>query len=119
VVPALDLREVLERVGGDRALLVEIAQLFRDEAPGMMARIRRSIDGKDPLALEQAAHSLKGACSNLSAGPAANAALMLELQGRSGMLDGVDSQFEALAREAERLDAALLGLSEELDLCEF
>ncbi len=119
VVPALDLKEVLERVGGDRALLVEIAQLFRDEAPRMMARIRRSIDGNDPLELEHAAHSLKGACSNLGAGPAANAALMLELRGRSGTLDGVTSQFEALAREAERLDAALLGLSEELDLCEF
>ena len=119
VVPALDLREVLERVGGDRALLVEIAQLFRDEAPRMMARIRKSIDGNDPLELEHAAHSLKGACSNLGAGPAASAALALELKGRSGTLDGVKSQFEELSREAERLEAALLGLSEELDLCEF
>ncbi|MGQ0649234.1 MAG: response regulator [Gemmatimonadaceae bacterium] len=116
---ALDLEEVLERVGGDRALLVEVAQMFRDESPRMLSRIRHCIESNDAQGLEQAAHGLKGACANLSAKPAASAALALELKGRAGTLEGVAAEFEDLQRETERLDAALLGLSEELDACEF
>jgi CheY-like chemotaxis protein len=110
--PAMDLEDVLERVGGDRALLMELAQLFRNECLGMLSRIRLCIDDDDAAGLEMAAHSFKGACLNLGAGPTASAALVLELKGRTGILKGALSEFEELQRQAERLDAALLDLNE-------
>jgi PAS domain S-box-containing protein len=110
--PVLDLEEVLERVGGDRALLLEVALLFRDESPGMLSRIKQCIDDNDAAGLEGAAHSLKGACFNLGARPAASAALVLELKGRTRKLDGALAEFEELQREADRLNASLLDLGE-------
>jgi CheY-like chemotaxis protein/HPt (histidine-containing phosphotransfer) domain-containing protein len=110
--PAIDLEDVLERVGGDRALLMELAQLFRSECPGMLSHIRLCIDDDDAAGLEMAAHSFKGACLNLGAGPTASAALVLELKGRTGILKGALPEFEELERQAERLDAALLDLNE-------
>jgi HPt (histidine-containing phosphotransfer) domain-containing protein len=116
---ALDVREVLERLDGDRGLLREVAQLFRDEAPQMLGRIRACIDNSDAAGLEGAAHSLKGACANLSAKSAAEAAFALELKGRARTFDGVGADWEQLQCEAERLDAALASVSEESLTCKF
>ena len=112
VAPAMDLEELLDRVGGDRALLMELAQLFRDEYPGMLLRVKRCIDDDDAEGLEMAAHSLKGACFSLGAGPTANAASVLELRGRTGVLEGALPEFEELRRQADRLGAALSELNE-------
>jgi HPt (histidine-containing phosphotransfer) domain-containing protein len=108
----IDLEGVLERVGGDRGLLIELAQLFRNEWPEMLSRIRLCIDDDDAAGLETAAHNFKGACLNLGAGPTASAAMVLELKGRTGILKGALPEFEELQRQAERLDAALLDLNE-------
>jgi HPt (histidine-containing phosphotransfer) domain-containing protein len=108
----MDLEDVLERVGGDRRLLMELAQLFRNESPAMLSRIKQCIDDDDAAGLEMAAHSLKGACFNLGAEPTARAALVLELKGRMGILKGALPEFEELQRQADRLDAALLDLNE-------
>jgi PAS domain S-box-containing protein len=110
--PAMDLEDVLERIGGNRTLLMELAQLFRNESPGMLSRIKQCIDDDDAAGLEMAAHSLKGACFNLGAEPTASAALVLELKGRTGILKGALPEFEELQRQVGRLDAALLDLNE-------
>jgi CheY-like chemotaxis protein len=109
----LDLDELLARVEGDRDLLRELAAMFRDESPRLLSEVRRCAETLDARGLEEAAHSIKGACSNLSARPTAAAALALETLGRSSNLDGVMTLVADLEMESGRLDQALLELSEE------
>jgi HPt (histidine-containing phosphotransfer) domain-containing protein len=110
---ALDLDEVLARVEGDRDLLRELATMFRDESPKLLSEIRRCAEERDAHGLETSAHSLKGACANLSAKPTANAALALETLGRASSFEGVMARVAELELESSRLDEALLELSEE------
>ena len=106
-----DVADVMVRVGGDRALLVDLVSLFRSETPHMVAEIRRCVEAHDPAGLRRAAHVLKGAASNLSAHPVTKVALALETMARDGNLDGVEAHFEKLERETHRLDEVLGGVN--------
>ncbi|HUQ81335.1 MAG TPA: response regulator, partial [Gemmatimonadaceae bacterium] len=110
---AIDVEEALARVEGDRDLLRELAAMLRDESPRLLSAIKRCAEERDAQGLAASAHSLKGACASLSAKPAADAALALELAGRASRFDEVTARVAALEQESSRLDDALLSLSEE------
>jgi PAS domain S-box-containing protein len=111
--PAFDMEEMMERVEGDRSLLMALAEIFRGEIPGALAEIRRCATGLDSGGLERAAHGFKGACGNFGAGGAVRAAQVLELMGHRGSFVDVDARVADLERETHTLEAALLGMSEE------
>ena len=50
----------LENVGGDEAMLRELAEMFFAECPKLMQQIREHIAGEDGTELRRAAHTLKG-----------------------------------------------------------
>ena len=93
---SFDLNAALERVGGDQELLKEIAQLFLDDAPGGLALIREAVEKNDALALQRAAHSLKGSVANFGAEETVEAAYQLEQMGANGKLDGAKDVFVVL-----------------------
>ncbi len=97
----LDLAVALERVEGDRDLLEEIARLFADECPGLMASIRQARGADDVRLLQRLAHTLKGAALNVAAVKVSEAALALETQARSGAMGNADELIERLAKEVE------------------
>ncbi|MEO8659093.1 MAG: ATP-binding protein [Bryobacteraceae bacterium] len=107
----VDHEAALERVGGDVELLQEVAQLFLDEYPGMLAAIGKALQGKSPQELEHAAHSLKGSVSNFGARSVVRAALALEMLGRAGSTEGGDELFEMLEHELKELKPALEALA--------
>ena len=107
----LDLAETLQAVGGDRDLLREIAQLFRDEAPRLLTEIRRCVEAGDGPGLERSAHALRGACASVGAAPMARVALKLETMGRSAQLSDALAGFEELDREGQRLEFAFADMS--------
>ena len=109
-VAILNLAAALERVGGDRELLEEVAQLFLDTSPNLFAQIGHAVETRDTVALERAAHTLKGSVGNFGADAAFQAAFRLEKMGRSGNLTGVDEAYHALETEMERLRPALVTL---------
>ena len=109
----LDLTEILHNVGGDRELLREIAQLFRDEAPRLLTEIRRCVEAGDGPGLERSAHALRGACASVGAAPMARVAGKLETMGRSSQLSEALAGFEELHREGQRVEVAFAGMSEE------
>ena len=84
----LDYAVALERLGGDEELLQEVAGLFLEEYPTLMAEIHAAVQTGNAHRLERAAHSLKGSVSNFGADCAVQAALGLETIGRSGDLAG-------------------------------
>ena len=113
-VAILNLAAALERVGGDQELLEEVAQIFLDTAPALLARVAGAVQARDPRALEYAAHTLKGSVGNFGADAAFKAALQLEKMGRSGELTRVNEAYRALEVEIERLRPALAGLGQGL-----
>jgi two-component system sensor histidine kinase/response regulator len=84
-----NLELALERVGGDDALLRELAALFIEESSGALDHLRQAVEAHKLTAIQHLAHTLKGAASNFCADRTCEAALRLEMLGRAGTLDGV------------------------------
>ena len=103
----MDRNLALARVDGDEALLADLAKLFCEESPKMMAAVQQAIAAKDAERLERAAHSLKGAVATLAAQKAFDAALRLERLGRAGDLSEAERAYEALESQIERLRSVL------------
>jgi PAS domain S-box-containing protein len=107
VGPAFERDEVMGRVGGDHALLVELTQIFRAQVPKIQADIERSLKAGDAKALEQAAHTIRGSVASFGARRAVAAAQSIEQMAHLGQLQDVAPLIEELNRE-------LIGLERDL-----
>ena len=105
--PVLDHEVAMARVGGDVELLKELAQLFLEEYPRLMAELRAAYEHGDATQVEHTAHGLKGSVANFGAKRAVDAAYQIEQLGRAGKLGPV-------ADALQSLDLALLALHAEL-----
>ena len=81
-----DAAATLRNIGGDAALLEELVELFLQRYRTMLEAIRAALDDRDHVAVEQAAHALKGTASNLCASEVVSSAGQLEALGRLGTL---------------------------------
>jgi two-component system sensor histidine kinase/response regulator len=106
----IDRASLLERVEGDRELLAEMIQIFKEEVPVLMNTMRESLQRGDWTVLERSAHSLKGAVSNLSSKATASVALKLEQDAKNK--DAESSK--ASVAEIERIMNSLLPALSEL-----
>jgi HPt (histidine-containing phosphotransfer) domain-containing protein len=88
-ISVFDKEVALSRVGGDADLLKEIAVLFLDDYPKVLADLRKAAESGDAKAVERTAHGLKGSVSNFGAKPAVDAAFELETLGRTQQLTDV------------------------------
>ncbi len=104
----------MDRVGGDVEFLKEIAGLFLDDCPKLLAEIRSAVTGGDARQLEYAAHTLKGSVANFGAEAARQAAFRLESLGRAGDLLPAPEAYSNLEDEIQRFTVALSALSREL-----
>jgi PAS domain S-box-containing protein len=114
--PEEDRSEVMDWTGafkhfeGDVGLLKEIAAMFLEESPIMIARMEDALRRGDSDALERAAHTVKGSVGNFAAKPAFQAAQRVEQIGRDGNMGDAEEAFRALKTELERLEPALAAL---------
>ena len=99
----LDRVTALERIGGDAALLAEIAHLFLQEYPDLLSQIRLAQATGNAQQLERAAHSLKGSVANFGADGAVQAALAVEKLGRAGDVAAASEAIARLESELSRL----------------
>ena len=102
-----DISSALEVVDGDKELFEEIVNLFLEDFPDNMTRIREGFANGDAVALERAAHSLKGAVANFSAKRAFDAAYTLEVIAREGRLEDADNALSNMEKEIKELESAL------------
>lgn len=107
----LNKAEALKRVGGDEELLCEIAELFLQEFPGLLADIQAAMAAGDAHALERAAHNLKGSVANFGAEPAREAAYRVECIGRQGDLSSAAAAIAELDDQLGLLQAELVTLT--------
>jgi len=103
----MDINSVMERVGGDKELLAELAELFIEDSQKLLAQIKEAIVRGDARVLERVAHTLKGSVGNFSAKTAREAALKLEEMGRNSELADVDQAYTRLDKEISRLCSTL------------
>lgn len=99
----LDLAAARRRVGGDDALLRELAVIFIDDAPELLAQAQASVDTERA---RRAAHSLKGLASNFSESTA-TAAQAVEEAHRSGDTARLPRAIANLSASVERLIGGL------------
>jgi CheY-like chemotaxis protein/HPt (histidine-containing phosphotransfer) domain-containing protein len=79
-----DEAALLEVLGGDRDLLVEITATFLGEAPKQMAAMWAATKVGDPQMLLEAAHSMRGAAATITANEVAAITRRVEAMGRAG-----------------------------------
>ena len=97
----------LESVGGDEAMLRDLAEMFFTECPKLMQQIREHIAGADGPELRRAAHTLKGSAHVFGAAAAAEAAHRLEEIGREEAFADAEEALALLEDEVARLLPAL------------
>jgi two-component system, sensor histidine kinase and response regulator len=104
---ALDRRGAVRQLGGDEELFVEIATLFRDDAPQVLAALRAALAAGDAKVVQRTAHTLKGSAGCIGGMPLAAAAAKVEAMGAAGQLADATAATDVLAAELDRLLAAL------------
>ena len=88
------------RLSGDDALMADVIRIFLDDLPERLAAIKEAVTGRDADALRTAAHALKGAAANLSAGGLFEAARVLERIGEESHMDAADAAWRQVSIEA-------------------
>src|SRR4051812_24605937 len=102
-----DFARLVRRLGGDRDIAGEGAELFVETVPEMMAEIDRAAAGDNAGDLERAVHTLRGALGNISAERSADVAAEIETLARRGGHGAAVARLDALRAEMTMLEDAL------------
>ena len=99
----LDVQAAVSQLGDDRELFDEALEVFIENIPMTLQQLRSALDTGATDSVELAAHSLKGAASNICAEPVRRAAQQLEQLGRDGSLHNAGSLLVELERHLQTL----------------
>jgi len=83
---SINVEELMERIDGDRTLLAELAEIFREDYPKQIRLAHEALAANDAAAVRRIGHALKGALANLAATDATSLAASVEAMGKSGDL---------------------------------
>ena len=108
---ALNLPAALSRLGGDQALLRDLAVFYLEDVPPLCQQLSEALDNGDAESAVRCAHTIKALSSNFDAYAATDAAQRIERATRMGDL--------VLAREAlpelrSAVEAVVGGLQTEI-----
>ena len=103
----LDHAAALRRAEGDVELLADMARIFLDDCPRLIANIRAAVANGTAKEIEHAAHELKGCLGSFAAHRGFAAAEKLENLGRSGRLSDARVAAGLVEAEVDQLTAAL------------
>lgn len=109
-LPVFDLREALERTGGDWEILNKVLDIFDEQWPVLEDRLDVGLATGDAEELMATAHRIKGAAGNLGAKRIASYAREAEEEWKTGALEDAEDRirtirqgFEEFMIEAERV----------------
>jgi HPt (histidine-containing phosphotransfer) domain-containing protein len=98
---------LLELVGGEPDLLVELIDSFLEETPPLLESLRRSLEQDDAADLYTAAHTLKSSSRDFGATRIAGWCQELEAMGRAGTLAGAAELVTQVEDEYEQVKVEL------------
>jgi two-component system sensor histidine kinase/response regulator len=106
----VDRGALLADFGGRMDLLKDVVDVFLEDAPSILARLKEALQNNNAVDVAAAAHALKGSVGLFSQGDAYECARRLEQLGRSGDLTGGEAVGEELAASVSRLTTELRAL---------
>ena len=109
--PVLD-PEVIESLReltppGEPDVLKEVLQLFLDDVPTRIGRLRAAWQAADTAEVHRTAHSLKGSSGNIGATQLHDICRLLDEQGRAGDLSQMQALVASLEVEYARVEAEI------------
>jgi len=99
--------QILEKLGGDEAMLCGIAEAYMEEAPALLAKMSEALDSGDAQQMSRSAHTLKGASSLFGIEAVTEIAQSIESKSKTGDLAGLEEPFARLKEHCSRLLKAL------------
>lgn len=106
----IDAPALLRRLGGKRAILTQVIQLFLTDCTKRMSELRAAASCQDWARLCREVHTLKGTLGSLCANGAYAAALRLEKLARNQSSADLAEALQGLSAEIDRLQLALAEL---------
>jgi HPt (histidine-containing phosphotransfer) domain-containing protein len=100
---------LLERVGGDEEIFLELCDVFLDDAPRRLASIRLALENGDAVALRREAHALRGEAAAFDAADVVTVARQIEQLAAAGDVRQAHPLWEVLDAHSRRLIAAVRG----------
>jgi CheY-like chemotaxis protein/HPt (histidine-containing phosphotransfer) domain-containing protein len=107
--PQHDFSTALARLGGDRKLFCELAELFQSELPQILSDLRRTAAAEDAVTFRRVIHSLKGSSGYVGGSEVSAISLEMETLAANG---DVTEAFNHLPRLEKALDRLLKSLTE-------
>ena len=104
---------ILEQLEGNSELLIELVQLFSEEAPQLIEAMRNALQQGDMQGLARSSHSMKGAAGNFLAHGTVSAAAQLEEDAKRGDEKSAETGLATLEVVVGHLLTELSHLSEE------
>jgi len=98
---------LIERLEGDDAFALQLAHIFLDELPQLLADLHAAVGTSDPLVMRQHAHTLRGAAANTGADILAALATAIGQAARDKDLEAVTPLAARLQPEADAFRDAL------------
>ncbi|MDM8523709.1 response regulator [Desulfococcaceae bacterium HSG8] len=102
-----DRENLLDRLGNDEALCREILDMFLQNMPGMIERLKTALDDNDAEQTSMEAHTIKGMSANMGACRLNETASEMETAGQEGELGKVRSLMDKLEQEFESFQSVL------------
>jgi HPt (histidine-containing phosphotransfer) domain-containing protein len=98
---------------GEPDVLKELFELFLEDVPARIEKLRAAWQAGDAVGVQRAAHSLKGSAGNIGATQLHAVCTQLDAQGRSGdlsplppLVTSLDDEFAKVAAEIRRMIAS-------------
>jgi PAS domain S-box-containing protein len=113
-VVSVDLEALLAGLGGRTDLATEVIDVFVDDAPVMLGRLRTAVESGDVAEIAAAAHAIKGSAGLFSQGETYERSRALERRARAGDTSGAESACSEIDACVSRLIAELRAARERL-----
>jgi CheY-like chemotaxis protein len=99
--------QALAALQGDRKLLGELIEIFREECPKLRSEMAAAIQAADAKRLQRAAHTLKGSLGHLAAAEAHHLSEQIEIHAKQGDLPGAAALWPKLQIELDQFEPTL------------
>jgi PAS domain S-box-containing protein len=109
---SVDRKSLLTAFGGRMDLLKHVVDVFLEDTPSILTRLKGGLENNNAADVTSAAHALKGSVGLFSQGEAYECARRLEQLGRSGDLTNGESVLEELLVSVSKLTTELRALGD-------